>query len=145
MRLRPALLTASLTALALTAAMAAPSAGNEQPWAFVVIRDKATLDKVHAFHPYAGPLRTAALGILVCGDVSREKYKGYWIQDCSAATENILCRARTRLAFAICLPRESRHGIELKITIAPGGSRCLLRADIELVVRTYLTNHLQSA
>ena len=77
----------------LRAAMAAPSAGNQQPWAFVVIRERATLEKVHEFHPYAGPLRTAALGILVCGDLSREKYKGHWIQDCSAATQNLLLAA----------------------------------------------------
>ena len=77
----------------LRAAMAAPSAGNQQAWAFVVIRDRAGLDKVHEFHPHAGPLRTAALGILVCGDVSREKHEDMWIQDCGAAVENLLLAA----------------------------------------------------
>jgi nitroreductase len=77
----------------LRAAMAAPSAGNQQPWAFVVLRDRERIDRVHDFHPYAGPLRTAALGILVCGDLSRERHEGYWVQDCSAAVENLLLAA----------------------------------------------------
>jgi len=77
----------------LRAAMAAPSAGNQQPWAFVVIRDRERLERVHDFHPYAGPLRTAALAILVCGDLERQKHQGYWVQDCSAAVENLLLAA----------------------------------------------------
>jgi len=77
----------------LRAAMAAPSAGNQQPWAFVILRDRERLERVHDFHPYAGPLRTAALAILVCGDLGRQKHEGYWVQDCSAAVENLLLAA----------------------------------------------------
>jgi nitroreductase len=77
----------------LRAAMAAPSAGNEQAWAFIVVRDRARLEEIMKIHPYAGMLKTAALAILVCGDLSREKHKGMWVQDCSAATQNLLLAA----------------------------------------------------
>ncbi len=75
------------------AAMAAPSAGNEQPWEFVVLRDRTTLNAIPKFHPYSLMLYEASVAILVCGDLSREKYKGYWVQDCAAATENMLLEA----------------------------------------------------
>ncbi|MBF0500359.1 MAG: nitroreductase family protein [Candidatus Riflebacteria bacterium] len=74
----------------LRAAMTAPSAGNQQPWHFIVIRDRAVLDAVPTFHPYAGMIRKASVAILVCGDERLEKFKGYWVQDCSTAAENIL-------------------------------------------------------
>ncbi len=74
----------------LEAAMSAPSAGNEQPWHFVVIRDRKILNEIPNIHPYSGMLREAPLAILICGDESLQKYKGYWVQDCSAATENLL-------------------------------------------------------
>jgi lactoylglutathione lyase len=74
----------------LRAAMQAPSAGNEQPWKFLVIRNKNTLQSIPKFHPYANMVPECDVAILVCGDISREKYKGYWVQDCSAAVENML-------------------------------------------------------
>ena len=77
----------------LRAAMAAPSAGNEQSWQFVVIRDRTLLDAVPEFHPYAAMVKQAPAAIVVCGDLSLEKYKGFWVQDCSAAAQNILLAA----------------------------------------------------
>lgn len=77
----------------LRAAMSAPSAGNEQPWHFVVIRDRVLLDVIPGIHPYSQMLRGASVAVLVCGDTTLEKQKGYWVQDCSAATENILVAA----------------------------------------------------
>ena len=77
----------------LQAAMAAPSAGNEQPWQFVVIDDRKILDEIPKFHPHSAMLSEAPTAILVCGDLKLEKYKGYWVQDCSAATENLLIAA----------------------------------------------------
>ncbi|MBN1846486.1 MAG: nitroreductase family protein [Sedimentisphaerales bacterium] len=79
----------------LQAAMAAPSAHNEQPWHFVVIRDRTVLEAIPKFHPYAGMLAEAPLAIAVCAEHAREKdpSAGYWIQDCAAATENILLAA----------------------------------------------------
>lgn len=77
----------------LRAAMHAPSAGNEQPWHFVVIRSKDRRQRIAEIHPYAQMAVHAPVVILVCGDLSLEKYKGFWVQDCSAATLNILLRA----------------------------------------------------
>lgn len=80
----------------LAAAMSAPSAGNAQPWQFIVIRDKALREAIPAFSPYAGMIAKAPLGVLVCGDLSQEKYPGYWVQDCSAATQNLLLAAHAK-------------------------------------------------
>ncbi len=73
--------------------MSAPSAGNQQPWSFLVIEDRNILDKIPEVHPSSKMLYEAPVAIVVLGDPSLEKYKGYWIQDCSAATENILLAA----------------------------------------------------
>ena len=80
----------------LQAAMAAPSAGNAQPWLFLVITDKAKLAQIPAIHPYAAMCPESAAGILVCSDPRIEKYAGFWPQDCSAATQNLLLAARAR-------------------------------------------------
>ncbi len=77
----------------LGAAMMAPSAGNQQPWQFIVITDPITLSKIKAFNPYAGMAAQAPLAILICGDLSLEKFPGYWVQDCAAATQNLLLAA----------------------------------------------------
>jgi nitroreductase len=77
----------------LKAAMAAPSAGNQQPWQFVVLRERAALRAIPEFHPYATMLPDAPVAILVCGDPGRAKWPQMWEQDCSAATENLLIEA----------------------------------------------------
>jgi len=71
-------------------AMSAPSAGNEQPWHFIVITDINILGEIPSFHNHADMLKEAALGILVCSDKNLDKHKGMWIQDCSASSENML-------------------------------------------------------
>ena len=80
----------------LDAAMMAPSAGNAQPWQFVLITDPAKKEKAGEINPYAKMAAKAPLGILVCGDLSKEKYPGYWVQDCSAATQNLLLAAHAK-------------------------------------------------
>lgn len=80
----------------LTAAMYAPSAGNQRPWHFVVIRDRQTLDAIPEFHPYAKMLKSALVAILVCGEPALEKYRDRWTLDCSAATQNILLAAHAK-------------------------------------------------
>lgn len=77
----------------LEAAMSAPSAGNEQPWEFIVITDREVLQAITRVHPYSQMLKEAPLAIAVCGNLEREKYPGFWVEDCSAATENILLEA----------------------------------------------------
>lgn len=92
-RYTPAIVPDDMVTAVLTAAMHAPSAGNQQPWHFLVIRERLLLDAVPDFHPYAGMLKGCSVAVLVCGDERLEKHKGYWIQDCSAAVENLLLAA----------------------------------------------------
>ena len=80
----------------LKAGMAAPSAGNKQPWCFVVIDDMKTKEKITANIGPAQPAAKAPLVIVVCADTTKT-FNGdahdYWIEDCSAVTENILLAA----------------------------------------------------
>lgn len=95
----------------LEAAMSAPSAGNEQPWHFIVITDSKILSEIPTFHNHAQMLSEASVAILVCGDKRFEKHKDMWIQDCSAATENILIAVNAKGLGAVWLgiyPREER-------------------------------------
>lgn len=78
----------------LRAAMAAPSAGNEQPWHFIVIKDRKILAGFPTFHPHAGMAPNAAFAVVICGDLSLEKHTGFWVEDCSAATQNLLLEAQ---------------------------------------------------
>ena len=82
----------------LEAAMAAPSAMTKDPWRFVVVRDKQTLLKLAALHPGAAMLSSAALAIVVCGDLDAalERQLSYLLQDCSAAIENLLLAAHAQ-------------------------------------------------
>lgn len=77
----------------LIAAMSAPSAVNQQPWEFIVINDKAIMSDIMEVHPYSHMLKEAKYAIVVCGNLERAPYKAFWVQDCSAATENILIAA----------------------------------------------------
>lgn len=77
----------------LRAAMAAPSATNEQPWQFVVIRDRATLGHLSKATPFTKSLADAPVGLLVAGDRTKMKYPGFWVIDCSAAIQNLLLTA----------------------------------------------------
>lgn len=77
------------------AGMAAPSAVNAQPWAFVVITEKEMLDSLNAVHSHSN-LKTATAAIIVCGNMEKAMEgdgREFWVQDCSAATENILLAA----------------------------------------------------
>ncbi len=77
----------------LKAAMQAPSAANQQPWDFLVVRGKDNLDKLSQYNPYASSLKGAALGIVVLGNKNRLKFEQLWQQDLAAATQNILLQA----------------------------------------------------
>ncbi|MHA1481661.1 MAG: nitroreductase family protein [Candidatus Thorarchaeota archaeon] len=79
----------------IAAGMNAPSAGNQQPWQFIIVDERSVLEEIAKVNPYAACAKDASVGILVCGDLQLEKYKGYWPLDCSAATENILLAAHS--------------------------------------------------
>lgn len=78
--------------LILRAAMRAPSACNEQPWEFIIIRDRETMKKIQKFQRFSQPLNTANCAIVICGNRKLQKFAEYdfWIQDCSAAAQNML-------------------------------------------------------
>ncbi|MBN1261068.1 MAG: nitroreductase family protein [Anaerolineae bacterium] len=110
-RYQDELISEDIVTQLLQAAMAAPSAGNQQPWHFVVIDDRALLDAIPEFHPYAQMLREAPLAIMICADLQNERHSGYWVQDCSAATQNLLLAAHALGLGAVwlgCYPREDR-------------------------------------
>lgn len=82
----------------LKAAMAAPTAVNKQPWSFVVVTEKETLQKLAEILPYAKMTAQASAAIVVNGDMNKALdgvWKEFWIQDCSAATQNILLAAES--------------------------------------------------
>ena len=74
------------------AGMAAPTAVNKQPWAFVVVTDRKTLDTLAAGLPYAKMLDKAGAAIIVCA--IPEKAHGESLElaviDSTCASENIL-------------------------------------------------------
>lgn len=80
----------------LRAAMAAPTAVNKQPWQFVVLDEREAIDSLCTYLPYAKMLEHAPLAIVTCGDLTKAiegEGETYWIQDVSAATENLLLAA----------------------------------------------------
>jgi nitroreductase len=108
----------------LHAAMAAPSAGNQRPWHFVVIRSRETLVAIAQVHPHAKMLANAPLALAVLGDPSVEKHEGMWVQDCAAATENILIAAQSRGIGTVwigVLPREERMAEMRRLLDVPEG------------------------
>ena len=77
----------------LEAAMAAPSANNIRPAHFVVVRTREVLDAISRIHPYAAMASQVNLAIIVCADTGLQPEPGYYAQDCSAASQNILIEA----------------------------------------------------
>lgn len=97
----------------LAAAMAAPSAGNQQPWRFVVVRSRETLMRMTSTSPYAEMLPEAGLAIVICGDTTNLRHPDMWQHDCAAATQNLLLAAHALGLGAVWLgyyPHTERSG-----------------------------------
>ena len=95
----------------LECAMFAPSAGNQRPWEFLVLTERDSLNKIPIVNPNASMAKDASAAILVCGNTALEKFKGFWVQDCSAAIENILLATHSLGLGAVwtaAYPREER-------------------------------------
>ena len=109
----------------LRAGMAAPTAVNRQPWHFVVINSKEKLAELAGDNPRGGMLKQAALAIVVCGNMDKALSgtgQGFWVQDCSAATENILLAANALGLGAVwtgLYPDENRAASVAKVLKLP--------------------------
>lgn len=80
----------------LKAGMAGPTAVNKRDWKFIAVTDKEVLAKMAEGNGRAAdPLKGAALGILVCGDMEKafERARDFWVVDCSIACQNMILAA----------------------------------------------------
>jgi nitroreductase len=137
----------------LEAAMAAPSAMTKDPWRFVMVRDKQTLSKLATLHPGAAMLSSAAMAIVVCGDldVAFDRQISYLLQDCSAATENLLLAAHAQ-GLGACwvgihpgeaLIKQVKELLSLPATVVPVAVVSLGQPGEQLPARTrYNAGHV---
>ncbi len=82
----------------LRAGMAAPTAANQQPWQFVVITDQSLKDSITSAFEYTKMVEHCSFAVVVCGDMDNLFQGdipdgGFWVEDCSAASENMLLAA----------------------------------------------------
>ncbi len=82
----------------LRAGMAAPTAANQQPWQFVVVTDQILKDSITNAFEYTKMVKDCSFAIVVCGDMDNLfegdiPDGGFWVEDCSAASENMLLAA----------------------------------------------------
>ena len=111
------------------AARSAPSAGNIQPWGFIVVRDRkikrglcrAALDQTF--------IEKAPVIVVVCADPERSgrRYRSrginlYCLQDTAAATQNMLLTAQA-MGLATCWVGAFREEEAMKVLEIPEGVR----------------------
>lgn len=77
----------------LRAAMQAPSAGNQRPWEFILIRDRQLLDTFSEMCPFSKALTNTKLAILLVANEDRMRHPEFWQQDMGAAAQSILLEA----------------------------------------------------
>jgi len=107
----------------LRAGMLAPSAHNRCPWQFILITEREKLLTIPRFHPYSEMLKHAPMAIVISGDKRIEKSVEYLIQDCSAATENMLLASHALGLGAVWLavyPRQERMQGIIDLLKLPG-------------------------
>ena len=79
----------------LKAGMQAPSAMNTQPWEFIVVKDKKSIEIIENMSKYSKPAKTSTCCIITLFNkkyFANENYR-WFDQDMSACTENILLQA----------------------------------------------------
>jgi nitroreductase len=107
------------------AGMAAPSAVNMQPWSFIVITDRKTLNTLNDGLPFAKMLGKAGAAIIVCA-IPEKAYGGlkeFAVIDSTLAGENILLAAEALGLGAVwtaVYPDEDRMNVVRKILGIPG-------------------------
>lgn len=111
----------------LHAGMSAPTGVNRQPWEFIAVDDAAVKERLAEALPYAKMAAHAPLVIVVCGN-SERFLEGddatLWVQDVSAASENILLAAHALGLGAVwtCLyPHADRMKAAAEILNIPEG------------------------
>lgn len=77
----------------LRAAMQAPSAKNQQPWEFIVVKGAENLEKLSHFHTFASSMAGANFAVIVLCNNDRLTMAPAWQQDLGAATQNLLLEA----------------------------------------------------
>ena len=110
----------------LRSAMCSPTALNSQPWEFIVVRDATILTKLAEGLPYSRIGNGAKLAIIICGDtdigLQPPRAKEYWIQDCSAASQNLLIATKglgLGAVWTAIYPMEDRIGHARKVLGIP--------------------------
>jgi nitroreductase len=109
----------------LEAAMAAPSASNLQPWEFVVVEDAALRGQLAQMHPYSGMAADAPVVFVVVGDKTASRH---WVEDTSAATENLLLAATALGLGGVWVgvyPNTDREAYARNLLGVPEGKRVL--------------------
>ncbi len=104
--------------------MAAPSAVNMQPWNFIVVTKRSTLDELAAGLPYAKMLDKAGAAIVVCALPEKAVHQSleYAVLDCAAASQNILLAAEALGLGAVwtaAYPRTERMDFVRKMLNIP--------------------------
>ena len=113
------------------AAMSGPSACNKRPWAFYAVTKAVVLEKLRKASHFSN--MQAKLAIVVCGDLKRalpQQMADYWIQDCSAATQNILLRATDLGLGAVWCGVHPQQRAEQLVSEALGLSENLIPLNI---------------
>jgi nitroreductase len=109
--------------LLLQAGMAAPSANNGQPWEFIAITEKDRMDRFRGKLKYGNYNAPAAIAVLANLKIARHiSSSRYWVQDCSAAVENILIAAAGLGLGTVWIgsyPKEDAMAIEREILGIP--------------------------
>lgn len=108
----------------LRAGMAAPTAVGKQPWAFVVVTDRKTLDALKDGLPYAKMLSKAGAAIIVCAipEKAHDKKIEFAIIDSACAGENILLAAEAiglGAVWTAAYPYKERMEVVRKTLLIP--------------------------
>lgn len=107
----------------LRAAMAAPSAGNQQPWEFYVVTNRAIIEQLAACTPYSGCAKNAPV-VLVPAYRQDGIFPAYSQIDLSIACENLWLEADALGLGAVWLgiaPLEERMQAVERIVGIPQG------------------------
>lgn len=100
-RYSPEPLSREMLELLVRAGMYAPSGKNKRSWQFIVCDERNVIDKIRDVHPYGAMLENCPACIFICGDRNAESSKNYFLEDCAAATQNILLAAKS-LGLGTC-------------------------------------------